>query len=62
MSLQCLQIFSYLELNITVSVLAGEEALPGQRRSLRGSNIRNLKDASSSDEDGEDSGMYLSFF
>lgn len=35
---------------------ASEETLPGQRRSLREKNVKSLKDASSSDEDGEDDG------
>jgi len=42
-----------------VSASAGEETLPRQRRSLRETNVRKLKEASSSDEDGEDDGMLL---
>lgn len=45
------------ETNITACAFAGEEILPGQRRSLRESNAKNLKDASSSDEDSGDDGM-----
>ncbi len=48
--------------SIITSAFAGEETLPGQRRSLREKNFKNLKDASSSDEDGDDDGMLLFVF
>jgi len=47
--------------NIITSAFAGEETLPGHRRSLREKNVKNLRDASSSDEDGEDDGMLFVF-
>lgn len=48
----------FLCISLIPSLLTGEESLPGQRRPLREYSIRNLKDASSSDESGPAGGIF----